>query len=168
MHKPPIFQTAEYTFTSAAEHADPFNEIELDAVFTGNNLTFKVPAFWAGGKTWKVRFSAPEPGAYSFRTICSDPTDSGLHEQEGALEVTDAEGNNPLYVHGPVRASHNVRYLEHADGTPFFWLGDTWWMGLCKRIVWPDEYKALASDRAKKGFSVIQIVTGALPGHASI
>lgn len=163
MNKTAMHQTTEYTFTSSKDHADPFNGVELDAVFTGSDRTWRVPAFWAGGRTWKVRFAASRRGTYRFRTTCSDPSDSGLHQQEGQLEVTGTEGNNPLYIHGPVRPSRNKRYLEHSDGTPFFWLGDTWWMGLCKRIGWPDEYKALASDRANKGFSVIQIVMGLYP-----
>ena len=163
MDTTPVYQTREYTFTAARAHADPFNEIELDALFAGNGLTYRVPAFWAGGRTWKVRFSAPEPGAYSFRTICSDPTDSGLHDQEGAVEVSDAAEGVSLYLHGPIRASENKRYLEHADGTPFFWLGDTWWMSLCNRIRWPEEYKSLTADRERKGFSVIQIVMGLYP-----
>jgi hypothetical protein len=163
MKTTPVNQTIEYTFTSSKDHSDPFNEIEVDAVFTSNDLTWRVPAFWAGGMTWKVRFAAPEPGVYSFKTACSDPSDWGLHGQEGQLEVTEAEGDNPLYIHGPIRTSQNRRYLEHADGTPFFWLGDTWWMGLCSRIGWPDEYKALTSDRTGKGFSVIQIVMGLYP-----
>jgi len=83
MHTTPIHQTAEFAFTSSKEHEGPFNEIELDAVFSGNDLTCKVPAFWAGGGTWKVRFAATRPGTYGFRTVCSDSTDSGLHDQEG-------------------------------------------------------------------------------------
>ena len=163
MNKTPVYQTTEYTFTSSEDHADPFNEIELDVIYTWDDLTWRVPAFWAGGRTWKVRFAAPELGIYSFKTVCSDPSDSGLHGQEGLLEVTAAEGNNLLYIHGPIRASRNKRYLEHSDGTPFFWLGDTWWMSLCKRLRWPDEYKALTSDRVDKGFTVIQIVMGLYP-----
>jgi hypothetical protein len=38
---------AEWTLLSAKSHADPFNEIELDAVFEGaGNRTWRVPAFW--------------------------------------------------------------------------------------------------------------------------
>lgn len=54
-------------------------------------------------------------------------------------------------------------YLEHSDGTPFFWLGDTWWMGLCHRLHWPNEFQRLAADRKAKGFNVIQIVAGLYP-----
>jgi hypothetical protein len=55
------------------------------------------------------------------------------------------------------------RHFEHGDGTPFFWLGDTWWMGLCHRLRFPGEFKALAADRKAKGFNVIQIVAGLYP-----
>ena len=45
----------EISFTAAGTYNDPFNEVELDAIFTtpsGEQL--KVPAFWAGGNIWKV------------------------------------------------------------------------------------------------------------------
>ena len=38
-------------------------------------------------------------------------------------------GSNPLYLHGVLVPSSNNRYLVHADGTPFYWLGDTHWSG---------------------------------------
>jgi len=55
------------------------------------------------------------------------------------------------------------RHFEHADGTPFLWLGDTWWMGLCKRLAWPKDFKRLAADRRAKGFNVVQIIAGLYP-----
>jgi hypothetical protein len=54
-------------------------------------------------------------------------------------------------------------HFEHEDGAPFFWLGDTWWMGLCKRLCWPEDFQTLVTDRVKKGFTVIQIVAGLYP-----
>ena len=55
------------------------------------------------------------------------------------------------------------RHFEHADGTPFFWLGDTWWMGLCHRLRFPDDFQRLTADRKAKGFNVVQIVAGLYP-----
>ena len=55
------------------------------------------------------------------------------------------------------------RHFQHADGTPFFWLGDTWWMGLCKRLSWPDGFQTLTADRVQKGFTIVQIVAGLYP-----
>ena len=79
------------------------------------------------------------------------------------MEVLPYKGENPLFQHGPLRVSRNRRYLEHIDGKPFFWLGDTWWMGLTKRLPWPDGFKILTADRVEKGFTVIQIVAGLYP-----
>src|SRR5205085_7383415 len=67
------------------------------------------------------------------------------------------------YTHGALRVSADKRYLEHADGTPFLWLGDTWWMGLTKRLHYPEEFNTLLTDRKKKGFNVVQIVAGLYP-----
>ncbi len=157
-------QTAEWSFKSSKTRSDPFNEVELSVCFTPKNgRELLVPAFWAGDKHWRVRFAAPVTGQYRFRTICSDESDEGLHGQEGALEVTPYTGANPLFQHGPIRIAANKRHFEHHDGSPFLWLGDTWWMGLCKRLTWPRGFQELTRDRVAKGFNVVQIVAGLYP-----
>jgi hypothetical protein len=154
----------ELSFTAARPHADPFNDVTLDVVFTDpGGRSVRVPAFWDGKDLWKVRYASAVVGKHAFRTECSDKADRGLNDVTGTVEVTPYRGSNLLYVHGPLRVSKNRRYLEHADGTPFFWLGDTWWMGLCHRLRWPDEFKTLTADRVDKGFTVIQIVAGLYP-----
>jgi len=70
--------------------------------------------------------------------------------------------DNPLYRHGPIQVAKDRRHFEHADGTPFFWLGDTWWKGLCKRIPF-EGFQRLTADRKAKGFTVVQIIAGPLP-----
>lgn len=154
----------EWTYRSQRVYADPFNQVVLDLEIHGpSGQTWRVPGFWAGGDTWRVRFAPPEPGSYTLRTVCSDSQNPGLHEQGDHLEVEPYRGLNPLLAHGPLRVAASRRTLEHVDGTPFFWLGDTWWMGLCQRLQWPEDFHALAADRASKGFSVIQIVAGLYP-----
>jgi len=56
--------------------------------------------------------------------------------KEEILHVVKYTGNNPLRKHGILRVSADQRHFEYADGTAFFWLGDTWWKGLCKRLSW--------------------------------
>jgi len=154
----------ELTFTAQRAHGDPFNGLTLDVVFIGpDGATLRVPSFWAGGATWKVRFASPVVGIHRWITECNDPADAGLHGVSGRVEIARYRGKHPLYKHGPVRIAADRRHLEHADGTPFFWLGDTWWMGLCHRLHWPDEFKQLAADRKAKGFNVVQIVAGLYP-----
>ena len=154
----------EITFTSDTEHADPFNAVTVDVVFDDPDGTqLRVPAFWAGGRIWKVRYASPLTGTHRYRSVCSGTDDSGLHGASGAVAVEAYTGDNPLYIHGPVRIAEDRRHFAHADGTPFFWLGDTWWMGLCKRLRWPGDFEKLAGDRSAKGFNVIQIVAGLYP-----
>ncbi len=63
-----------------------------------------------------------------------------------------------------LRVSDNGRYLVHADGTPFFYLGDTAWE-LFHRLNREEAVQYL-EDRARKGFTVIQAVAIAeLDGH---
>lgn len=155
---------AELTFTADGDYRDAFNEVLLDVVFTepgGKEL--RVPGFWAGGKVWKARYASSNQGTHRFRTVCSVEKDAGLHGITGDLEVKPYTGTNPLYSHGPLRVAADRRHLEHADGTPFFWLGDTWWMGLCHRLHFPEELQRLAADRKAKGFNVIQLVAGLYP-----
>lgn len=154
----------EIAFTAQRPHADPFNALTLDVQVTAPDGSAKnVPAFWAGGAVWKVRYASPQTGVHRWRTVCNDAQDAGLHGVEGTLDVQPYRGTNPLYCHGPIRVAADRRHFAHADGTPFFWLGDTWWMGLCQRLHWPDEFRQLADDRHTKGFTVVQIVAGLYP-----
>lgn len=154
----------EWSFVSGKQYRDPFHEVELDVVIQDpTRQEYRVPAFWAGENTWTVRHAAPGAGKYKYRTICSDKSNGDLHERRGELTVSPYTGENPLYRHGPVRVASDRRHFEHADGTPFFWLGDTWWMGLCQRLHWPDDFRVLAADRVRKGFTVVQIVAGLYP-----
>ncbi len=57
---------------------------------------------------------------------------------------------------GKLRVSASQRYLEYDDGTPFFYLGDTAWE-LFHRLDL-EEAKYYLSNRAAKGFTVIQAV----------
>jgi hypothetical protein len=57
---------------------------------------------------------------------------------------------------GPLRVSENQRYLQTADGKPFFWLGDTAWE-LFHRLN-REEAGRYLKTRTEQGFTVIQAV----------
>jgi hypothetical protein len=154
----------ELTFVSGKQYKDPFNELDLDVVFQdAQGREHRVPAFWSGENLWTVRYSAPAAGRYAYRTICTDAGNRDLHDRKGELHVSAYSGGNPLYGHGAIRVAADRRHFEHTDGAPFFWLGDTWWMGLTKRFRWPSDFHTLTADRVRKGFSVVQIVAGLYP-----
>lgn len=157
------YQVSEWCYTSSVRYDDPFNAVEMDVVFEGPGGQWRVPAFWAGDNEWRIRFAPPSPGTWRFESLCTDTANAGLHGLRGTLEVEPYAGDHPLLKHGPLGISQNRRTFEFADGTPFFWLGDTWWMGFTSRLSWPEDFQALAADRTSKGFSVIQIVAGLYP-----
>ncbi len=153
----------EFQLFSKKKYENPFSDVDVSAVFVEPDGTERtVPAFWAGKNSWRIRYASNKVGRHYFKTICSDEMNEGLHGRAGSLEVIEYRGKNQLLRHGPLKVSKDRRYLEHEDGTPFFWLGDTWWMGLTKRLRW-SEFKLLTRDRIKKGFTVIQIVAGLYP-----
>ena len=154
---------AEITRISEKTYQNPFFTVELDAIISRpNRAQVRVPAFWAGGNRWCFRYASSVPGVYTWKLDCSDTSNSGLHGIAGKIEVIPYRGENVLYRHGPVRVAKDRRHFEHADGTPFFWLADTWWKNLCKRMTW-EGFQELTADRKAKGFSAIQIVCGPYP-----
>jgi hypothetical protein len=154
----------EWSYTSGKQYSDPFNQVDIDALITlPSGAEERVPAFWGGGSTWRVRYAPPAPGLYRIRSACSDTGNKDLHNRVSTLQVEAYSGSNPHYVHGAIKVAEDQRHFAHTDGTPFFWLGDTWWMGLCRRLSWPDDFQALTADRARKGYSIVQIVAGLYP-----
>jgi hypothetical protein len=152
----------EWTVESKKAYADPFNDVDVDVIFSRSGESWRVPTFWRGGSKWTVRFAAPTPGEYSYRLESTDHSNPDLNGHEAKVTITAYKGSNPLLQHGMLRVSANKRYFEHADGTPFYWLGDTWWSGMSTRLSWED-FQKLTADRKSKGFTVIQIVAGLVP-----
>lgn len=70
--------------------------------------------------------------------------------------VSAQPGRSVELSHGRLEVSTEGRHLVHADGTPFFYLGDTAWE-LFHRLN-REEADLYLGDRAAKGFTVIQAV----------
>lgn len=154
----------EWAYTTDKQYSDPFNDVDLDIVITTpSGETQRVPAFWDGGSAWRVRYAPPTAGRYTYRSVCTDSSNENLHGRAGTLTAVPYTGGNSLYRHGAIQVAEDKRHFQQRDGSPFFWLGDTWWMGLCKRLRWPDDFQTLTADRVRKNFSVVQIVAGLYP-----
>lgn len=160
-------RVVEMSFATDVAYPDPFNDVDVDVIFTSanGNQSWRVPTFWRGGLEWTVRFAPPTPGQYSYRLESTDRSNPDLNGHEGKVTVRAYSGSGELLKRGPLRVSENRRYFEHADGTPFYWLGDTWWKGLSDRLSW-DGFQKLTADRRAKGFTVVQIVAGLIPGES--
>jgi len=141
----------EQAFTAPGSAAP---ETDLTVEFTSpSGAVRSILGFWDGGATWRVRFSPDELGEWKYRTH-SVPAVPGLDRQSGQFRCgPPTEGKGPFVRHGSLRISTNGRHFEHADGTPFFWLGDTVWYGAILGTA-PD-WETYLNDREGKGFSVV-------------
>lgn len=66
-----------------------------------------------------------------------------------------AKGIEKPWKHGGLKVSDVGPYLSHADGTPFFWLGDTGWL-LPQRLD-RDEAAYYLKRCGEAGYNVVQI-----------
>lgn len=153
------WQPCELAFTAASDHDDPFDLARNDfrAVLTGpKGERFEIQGFWDGGRTWKIRFTPTAPGIWNYHTSFMGEQDQGLHAHEGRLIVQPSAGENNLRRHGGfLKVSSNNRYLTYTDGTPFFWLGDTWWNCPSANVP-PENFKTMVDHRVRQGYTVFQ------------
>lgn len=151
------YQPVELELIADEAYEHPHRDVQVGARFEGpGGQVTTVAGFWDGDRTYRIRFAPPSVGMWTYRTTSSNPDDRGLHGRVGTIEVAPNPSDDPFARHGWLRASDDRRYLTHADGIPFFYLGDTAW-----EITWKstrDEVRAYLDDREQKGFTAIQLV----------
>lgn len=162
----------EITMESSKVQANPYVNLltpgkpaYLSATFTGvsgecKGKTITVPGFWDGLNTWKIRFAPPIPGIWKYETFSENKQMKG---RKGQLEVSgwtrEELEENPArrgFVIVNTNEQNRGRYFTYTDGTPFLWIGDTWWDWTNRRIKF-ESFKKLADTRAEQGFSVGQL-----------
>jgi len=142
--------------TSARTYANPYADVTLRVTYSGpDGRALRTYGFWDGGDTFRLRCAFPAAGTWRWETECSDADNAGLHRQRGTIDVRPYSGPNPLYSLGFLKVSDNRRYLVHADGTPFLWLGDTAWAAPMRASV--PEWDAYLADRRARHFTLIQV-----------
>ncbi len=72
------------------------------------------------------------------------------------LSILQCTSQNPWDRHGPLRISENGHTIEHEDGQPFLWLGDTGW-AMFQQLS-RQEIDVYLDHRKEKGFTLIQAV----------
>ena len=138
----------------------------MDVVFTNKNTgtTITMPAFWYEENTFKVRFAPTEYGVWEYKTVCE--TDPDLNGKTGTIGANEYKGDLDIYKHGFVTVQEGKKYFTYADGTPFFYLGDTHWNMLTEEfdqagshagdIQTDSHFKYIVDKRVEQGFTVYQ------------
>ena len=159
------WRVMEIPLTSSTTYADPFNDVDVTAIFTGpDGSSITRPSFWDGGTTWRIRFAPTLIGTWTYTITSTDVTNAGLHHQTGNVQAIAYTGDLPIYKKGFLKVSSNKRYMVYNDETPFFWLGDTHWQmsdyerdGECNYgDNCGSQFKHVVKDRMAKGFTVYQ------------
>jgi len=160
------WQAVEIVLNSSITYVDPFQDVDVTATFTRpGSKPITRPAFWDGGTTWKVRFAPPENGLWTMTTAATDAKNPGLHGVTETVQCDPYSGSLEIYKHGFLKASGNGRYLTYADGTPFFYLGDTHWILSHERFDRSNapgvvsQFKYTVDKRVRQGFTVFQSET---------
>jgi hypothetical protein len=163
--KTKLFDRCEIVLHNNKTYANPFMDVDIDAVFTHEDGTvISLPGFWNGDDEWKVRFSPNKLGVWTYTVTCTDAENASLTDT-GVIETEAIEPKTELEKHGYVKLTEGMRYLTYADGTPYFYLADTHWqMADYERLNecnYPgcscgNQFKHLVDDRVKKGFTAYQ------------
>ena len=147
-----MWRATELVFEAGADYdATGADAVTFDAVFTHES-----------GE--KVSRPGTKPGRWSWITTCQG--DGALGGKSGTLEAKPYAGDLEIYRRGFVKVAKGEKHFAYADGTPFFYLGDTHW-GLYKEEI--DEpgphagttgatshFKYIVDRRAAQGFTVLQ------------
>lgn len=74
-----------------------------------------------------------------------------------SVNAQDKKKTEMPWDNGKLKVSNNKRYLQHENGKPFFWLGETAWL-LPSRSN-RDEVDYFMAETRKNGYNVVQIST---------
>lgn len=97
---------------------NPFDDVRLSATFESGGKTIAVPGFYDGEGVYRIRFSPPETGRWTWR---SSSNARAMDGQAGGFDcIAPAKAN-----HGPVRVTRDGYHFAYADGTPFRQIGTT-------------------------------------------
>lgn len=106
----------EASFSGPSE-GNPFVDVELTATFTQGEQKVTVTGFYDGDGVYRIRFSPPTLGEWTYQTQSNRPELAG---KTGTLKAVEPSKGN----HGPVRVAHTFHFA-YADGTPYRQIGTT-------------------------------------------
>lgn len=157
----------ELSFDSGTDYSQSgADDVRMDVRFVHkkSGQTITRPAFWDGGNTFLVRFAPTEEGVWKWTAVC--PEDASLDGHKGSLRCVEYQGDLEIYRRGFVTVIPGKKHFTYADGTPFFYLGDTHWGMLTEEYDSPghhaggtgaeSHFKYIVDRRVEQGFTVYQ------------
>ena len=170
-----VWEKHELRFRLSREYGNPYTDMTGWVELEGPGFRQRCYGFWDGGGEFVVRVAATSSGSWHWHGG-SDPEDAGLCGQTGsfeAVEWSEDEKRANACRRGFLRATENGHAFEHADGSPCFLLGDTWWAAGTHRFPWsegdgpetPRTFRHYVDQRVNQGYNCIAIIA-AFPNWA--
>lgn len=145
----PVYQSCDLIFelddAEAKAHPNPYVSVNMHAeIRSPKHATFKLPAFWDGGRKLIIRFSPLDAGQWDFRIT------SNLARFDGKLGQTEAVASE---ARGFIRPA-NLRHWKYSEANkPHLWMGDTL---LSLATMDRTKFEAIINDRAAREFTHIR------------
>jgi hypothetical protein len=98
-----------------------------------------------------------EKGKWTFESVFTDKTNSGLNGNKGEFNCIRPNDEKEFYKRGRIIRPQGKFHLTYSDGTPFFFLGCTAWNGALRST--DEEWDQYLKQRVTNNYSVIQFVT---------
>ena len=163
----PLYAVHEIRLVASADSANPYLEDpDIRLTFTGiagdaAGQVLAVQAYWHGDSTFAVRFAPPAFGLWQWQAASADSAVNGL---AGSIDCSETLPAGHAAARGPVRVStRQPAYFVHADGTPFYLLGDTQWSFATTAVAWPDAFQTYVQARQAQGFNAVLGLVYSLP-----
>lgn len=169
------YEIQEIVLTSQNEYTNPYTEVECWVQLTGPEFNKRIYGFWDGGSTFKVRVVGTKTGNWHWESGSNQPDDEGLNNKKGTFKVvswSEKEKQENPNRRGYISPSADGHSLEYDDGTPFFFIGDTWWAASTWRYpltgkapdpTWEPGPEGLSFEnvvnyRKKQGFNMVAMI----------
>jgi hypothetical protein len=132
------WQTIELEFVAEREYDNPYCDVEIWVDLTGPDFEKRIFGFWDGENRFIVRIVATSPGVWRWNSgsTVEDPGLTGRQDKFEVVAWTDSELEENPCRRGFLRPTKNGHGLMYADGTPHYYLADTWWAAGTFRYPW--------------------------------
>lgn len=173
-----VWEPVEIELTATTGLQNAYTDVDVWVDLRGPGFSRRVYGFWDGGARFLVRVVATAAGHWEW-TSGSTVAGIGLDGRIGSFDATAWSAReleeNPCR-RGFLRATPNGHGFEFADGTPHYYLADTWWATPTYRYPWVDDahplpewagcsFQDLVARRLAQGFNGIAMLA-ALPHWA--
>ena len=148
----PRWQVHEFELHGRSHVERPFGDAALVGEFTApSGQTTLVEGFHDGGDTWRLRFAPSEEGEWRYRL-----RGEGVEIfQSGRLKCVAPRGHGFIHIH-----PQKPYAFAHADGTPFFPMGDTCYGLYDDSPITPGLRREYLETRRRQRFNFVRMSVG--------